>query len=120
MENIRKMLGKQSEFLLSLFCLPSVCLTLFHSANVTSLHCQLVKGCLKEMVHKNFIKGLGGNGKSSKSVKTNYSCPQVRQLATLVIRKTLSAQRLLPDPGAYFQLLCRVQGVLVHCFQLLQ
>lgn len=99
------MLGKQCEFLLSLFCLPSVCLTLFHSANGTSLHCRLVKGCLKEMVHKNFIKDLGGNGKSSKSVKTSYSCAQVRQLATLAKRKTLSAQPLLPGPRAYFQLL---------------
>lgn len=114
------MLGKQREFLLSLFCLPSVYLTLFHSVNVTSLHCQLVKGCLKEMVHKNFIKGLGGNGKSSKSVKTSYSCPQVRQLATLVLRKpsVLSDCYQILEPISSSEDLCSMQGVWVHCFEL--
>lgn len=114
--------GKQREFLLSLCCLPSACLTLFLSASVTSLHCRLLQGCcLKEMGHKNFVKGLVGNGKSSKSIGTGYSCPQMRQQPTLVVRKVsvFGDCCLILQPTSSSEDFCNIQAVLVPLLFLL-
>lgn len=56
------------------------------------------------MGHKTFSESLVGNDKNNKSVKTGYSCPQMRQQPTLVIRKSLCSViaawslSLLPAP----------------------
>lgn len=114
--------GKQRELLLGLCCLPCACLTLFLSASVTSLHCQLLQGCcLKEMGHKNFVKVLVGSGKSNKSIRTGYSCPQVRQQPTLVVRKVsvFSDCCLILQPTSSSEDFCKIQAVLVPLLFLL-
>lgn len=114
--------GKHRDLLLGLCCPPCACLTLFLSASVTSLHCRLLQGCcLKEMGHKNFVKGLVGNGKSNKSIRTGYSCPQVRQQPTLVVRKVsvFSDYCLILRPTSSSEDFCKIQAVLVPLLFLL-